>query len=115
MSGMLGSAGTKCGQIGTVGGLVTTLWSGHQTSTGNITMSQSMHNFTFITFIFGGNFTVMTMPSAFFVGNQGGYVHGHMLDSYDNEHCYVRYVNSTTIDFNDGTSGTGIRWVLGIR
>ena len=53
-------------------------------------------------------------PAAFFIGNQGGFVHGHMLDSYDNEHIYVRWVDAFTIDMNDGTAGEALRYVIGI-
>ena len=99
---------------GTSGGAITTLWSGTQTSTANLTMSESMANFNFICFIHGDSYNFSMIPAAFFIGNDGGFVHGHMLDSYDNEHIYVRWVDNTTIDMNDGTAGEALRYVIGV-
>ena len=106
--------GLKSGIIGIVAGTYTIIWSGTQTSTANITMSQDMTNFTWLTFIHGDSYDVTNIPAAWFVGNQSGFVHGHQLNSYDNEHIYVRWVDAFTIDMNDGSAGEALRYVLGV-
>ena len=95
-------------------GVCTTIWSGAQQATADLTMSESMANFNFICFIHGDSYNFSMIPAAFFIGNDGGFVHGHMLDSYDNEHIYVRWVDNTTIDMNDGTAGEALRYVIGV-
>ena len=114
MSGILGGVGSKSGVIGRDRGVL--LWTGTNTggSTTTITMNQSMEPFNWITIIYGdGSYDSHTMPMNFFKDNVAGGTHGHMLNAYDNEHVYAKWIDNLTIKVFDGSAGCAIYRVIG--